>query len=152
MSEPSSRNLVFETVESLRLVVSCQSDEAPSDAEWDAWLAAVRKLHGAVHEFRLLVLTEGGRPTRDQQRRLQETKRATDRAMGTPRSEPRTALVSPAAGDRFVVSVLVFMNPAIRCFSPARLDDAYAHLGLAGPERASADAAIARLRPQLAKP
>ncbi len=152
MPEPSARNLVFETVESLRLVVSCQSARAPTDAEWDAWLAAVKKLHGTAREFRLLVLTDGGRPTRAQQRRLEETKRATDRAMGTPQSEPRTAVVSAAAGERFVVSVLVFMNPAIRCFSPARLDETYAHIGLTGPEHPIAAAAIARLRAQLARP
>ncbi|HYD53569.1 MAG TPA: hypothetical protein VEA99_13120 [Gemmatimonadaceae bacterium] len=142
---------MFETIESLRLVASCQSNEAPTDAEWDAWLAAVKALGRTVSEFRLLVLTEGGRPTKEQRDRLLEAKRAGERAKGKALSEPRTALVSSAAGERFLVSVLVFMNPAIRCFAPSEIEAAYAHLRLTDPtERQLADAAVSRLRAMLA--
>lgn len=150
MNESSTRNLVFETIESLRLIVSCQSRQAPADVEWDAWLAAVKTLARTQGEFRLLVLTDGGRPTREQRDRLAQAKQLTEKKDGRSQSEPRTALVSSAAGERFVVSALVFMNPAIRCFAPSDIQEAYEHVGLSRPEWPLADAAVARLRTELA--
>lgn len=119
-------NLVFEAIESQRLVVSCQTAENPSDRAWDAWLAVVLKMWDESSDLRLLVLTEGGHPTVPQ----------IERMIATRRCQPRTAILSGDARTRFVVSTLTFFNRRIHVFPPARLDLAYEHLDIdAGAHR-----------------
>jgi len=143
---PSCPHLAFEVLADLRLLVSSQSEENPTDAEWDAWLLAADTLGELPGRFRLLVLTEGGRPTREQLGRLSARKRAAEEKLGKKQSEPLAALVTSSTATRFIVSALTFVNPAIRCFAPTSLAEAYTHLGLTDPERKSAAAAIERLR------
>jgi hypothetical protein len=144
------RNLLFETLEDLRLVVSYQTPVNPTDAEWDAWLAATGEIARKATEFRLLVVTEGGRPNKSQTERLAAVKREMERNGGKKMSEPLTAIITSSAALRFVVSVMMFMNPAIRCFSPAERDRAYAHIALTRVEGTSVDAALERLRASVA--
>ena len=138
--------MVFETLEELRLLVSCEPASNPSDPEWDAWLAAARALHAKTHTFRLLVVSEGGHPNRRQIERLAAMKHQMERLTGKGGAEPLTSIVSSSAAQRFVTSAMTFLNPAIRCFSPEHRGKAYAHLGLTPVEAKLAQAAVERLR------
>lgn len=124
-------------------MVSCQTRFNPSDEEWDRWLHATLALSRQVGAFRLLVVTEGGHPTRAQIERLQRTKEG---------PEPPTAIVSSSVAMRFMGAALTFINSTIRCFAPTELDKAFAHLGLAPDERSLANATMRRLQSELGEP
>lgn len=139
--EVGTCNLVHETISGLSLVISCQGKDFPTDREWDAWLAAVERLQYQVKEVRLLALTDGGHPTKNQMERLRVKNR----------TNPLTALVSPSYAYRFMASALSFINPAIRCFSPADIQEAFEHIGLARDERERVLQTIERLQGQLTR-
>jgi hypothetical protein len=145
----SSNNLVFETLEQVRLLVIYQTAKSPTDAEWDAWLHAAAALQTKIGEFRLLVFSEGGHPSRKQIARVELVKRRMERTGGKKRSEPNTAVVSPSVPMRFVVSAMNLFNPKIRCYSPLDLQDAYEHLGLTPAESSVAEAALGQLRARI---
>lgn len=132
-------DLVFEVLIEERLVVSCQTRFNPSDAEWDSWLDAVAALVQRVGTVTLLVVTEGGHPTRTQTERL--------RARNT--SHPLTAVVSSSTGMRFFISALSFVNPTIRYFSLVELDRAFEHVGLSPPSYERVRTSIEELRRRL---
>lgn len=145
MRELLPRNLEFETLEFLGLIVSYQSAVNPADREWNAWLDGASALVEKTNELRTLVMTEGGHPSQSQVRRLEAVKQRYDRVRRR-RSEPRTAIVSFSPKLRFVTSVLTFANPAIRCFTPAEMGAAYAHIGLTPEQGKYVDAVVERLR------
>lgn len=132
--------LVFEIVADARLLVSAQKKTYPSDEEWDLWLAAARKLEEEAGAMRLLVVTEGGHPTKAQ----------LDRLLAANGSNPPTAIVSPSLALRCFGSALGFINPAIRCFAPTKLEKALEHLGLAPSEQPLAIASVRRVERLLA--
>ena len=142
MHRSVSSNLVFETIWDLRLLVSYQGATDPTDAEWSDWIVAVDALWKKAPEFRLLVVTDGGHPTRQQLDRLRSAKR----------SEPLTVIISSSALLHFIASIVALFNPHIDCFSPANRDRAYSRIGLAPDERTKVDAAISRLRQKLEEP
>ena len=123
------------------MIVSCQTRFNPSDLEWDRWMTAASVLARQVGDFRLLVVTDGGHPTRTQLERLKRLK---------DRKEPPTAIVSSSVALRFMGAALTFVNSTIRCFAPAQLDDAFEHIGLVPADRSLARASIERLRRELA--
>lgn len=131
--------LVFEVVREARLVVSSQSKFNPSDDEWARWMAATSNLENEMREIRLLVVTEGGHPTKAQ----------LDRLRAVNKKNPPTAIVSSSRALRFFASALTFINPTIRCFSPTELDGAFEHIGLSPADRARATEAIERLEHEL---
>jgi hypothetical protein len=135
-------DLVFEVLPDARLVVSCQTRFNPSDSEWELWLMATGNLAHQVGYFRLLVLTEGGHPTKTQ----------LERVRAENKTNPPTAIVSPSLSLRFLGAALTFVNPTIRCFAPAQLEKAFDHLGLALSERHPAHSAIDRLQRRLGVP
>ena len=139
--QAGSCNLVFEVLADLRHVISCQNKEFPTDIEWDGWLVAVASLQHKVESLRLLVFTDGGHPTKVQLERLREKNR----------TNPRTAIISPSRGYRFMASALTFVNPTIRCFSPANCDEAFDHVRLAGGDRELANLTVERLQRQLTR-
>lgn len=123
-----------------RLIVSCQTRFNPSDEEWDRWMTAASVLARQVGDFRLLVVTDGGHPTRAQLERLKRLK---------DRKEPPTAIVSSSVALRFMGAALTFVNSTIRCFAPAQLEDAFEHIALVPADRRLASASIERLRREL---
>lgn len=135
-------DLVFAALTEARLLVSCQSKFNPSDQEWDRWLEAAWTLERRVENIRLLVVTEGGHPTKPQIERLRAANK----------SNPPTAIVSPSLALRFLGSALTFVNPTIRCFSPAELEQALGHLGVGPIEGKQVEPTLERLRQQLARP
>ncbi len=142
MHRSVSSSLVFETLWDLRLLVSYQGPADPTDAEWSNWIVAADALWKKAPEFRLLVVTEGGHPTRQQLDRLRSAKR----------SEPLTVIISSSTLLYFVASIVALFNPHVDCFSPAHRDRAYSRIGLAPEERPAVDATISRLRQKLEEP
>lgn len=132
-------DLVFEANVEARLVVSCQSKFNPSDAEWDRWMMAVGNLEHQVQSLRLLVVTEGGHPTKQQLERLRAVNK----------KNPPTAIVSSSMALRFMGAALSFVNPTIRCFAPGQLEKAFDHLGLLPMDRQQARLAMERLQREL---
>lgn len=133
--------LVFEIVREARLLVSGQKKTYPSDEEWDRWLAAARQLEAEVPgRMRILVVTEGGHPTKAQ----------LDRLLQANTSNPPTAIVSPSLALRCFGSALGFINPAIRCYPPTKLERALEHLGLVPSEYNLAIASVRRIERLLA--
>ena len=131
---------MFEVLAEARLIVSCQTRFNPSDLEWDRWMTAASVLARQVGDFRLLVVTDGGHPTRAQLERLKQLK---------DQKEPATAIVSSSVALRFMGAALTFVNSTIRCFAPAQLDDAFEHIRLAPADRNLARASVERLRREM---
>jgi hypothetical protein len=117
-----------------RVIATWHGVEAPSDAEWEVFLRALRVADLSVS--RGLVLTAGGAPAAAQRRAMT--------AIVGVRPVP-IAVVSEQGSVRFVASLLAMMTKKIRSFAPADLHSAYAHLALTPAEQRAADAFIAEL-------
>ncbi|HET6336921.1 MAG TPA: hypothetical protein VFG30_27035 [Polyangiales bacterium] len=115
-------NLAFEWLPEERVIVLYQGLHEALDSEWDGYLESLTRFHG-THPGGILVYTEGGRPTRDQQQRL----------MNVPPLGWPIAVVSPSTAVRFVVSVFALELPAIQLFAPEQMEQAFAFLGC-GPD------------------
>lgn len=122
--ETKQGNMVFEAV--ARTLVIVHNKDFPSDAEWDAYLEALRGHLLEWDDRRSLVVTEGGAPSRNQRSRM---------AALVKDSVATTAVVSGASAVRATVGALNLNNPAIRAFAPDDLDGALEHLGLRESER-----------------
>jgi hypothetical protein len=142
MNRSVSSNLVFETLSELRLLISYQGVADPTDAEWSKWIAAADALWKEGPAFRLLIVTEGGHPTKQQ----------LDRVRIAKRSEPLTVIISSSTLIHFVASVVALFNPHVHCFSFEQRNRAYSRIGLAPNECTAVDAAISRLRHKLEAP
>jgi hypothetical protein len=135
-------NLVFEYQPHLDLMVSYQLEIAATDAEWDGYLAATAWLLQSGR-LRCIAISEGAQPTRSQQVRMSALVR------GKP---SRVAVLTPASGMRFVVSVFALMNRNVKTYAPNEYEAAFAHLGLAPAEHAGVAKIIERLRERLDPP
>jgi hypothetical protein len=128
-------NLVFEWLSAERVMVMYAGPHGADDTEWDAYLQLRRNLEGTA-PGRILVYSEGGRPTREQQQRLVDVEH----------DQWPIAVVSPSAAVRFVVSVFSLEIPSIRLFTPEQLDEACAYLGCNGTDTAAVHAALERAK------
>jgi hypothetical protein len=134
-------NLVFEFVPRVHTLISCQNRSNPSEVEWDAWIAHAREsFQKTPRPHRVLVMTEGGHPSKAQQDRLVA-------ALGGRRA--LTSVVSNASTLRFVVSALTLANPDIKSFAPSQMHSAMSHLGIDDTEVSVVESAFKRLRQQL---
>jgi hypothetical protein len=139
MNRQANPTLVFEWVSDLEILISCQGVECPTDAEWDGYLACVA-VSRAKEGGRSLVITQGGRPSRDQQARLIAV------TEGIP---ARVAVISAAGALRFIVSILALVNPHIRSFHPSQQADAFEHIGLLPEHHDRVHRVIDRLQKRL---
>ncbi|HEY5960317.1 MAG TPA: hypothetical protein VIV60_27375 [Polyangiaceae bacterium] len=114
-------NISFDSIADLSLVVLCHARNNPTDLEWMSYLELLQSIEVVRSEYSILVHSDGGHPTRSQQMAMSEIAK---------NSQVRVAIVSPSIAARFITSVLVLSNPAVRCFSPQQRLEAYAHLGL----------------------
>ena len=122
MALPTKPTIAFAAIKEFRLVVLSHGRANPTDREWATFLRHSRDAIVGDTEIRVLVLTRGGHPTREQQALMSSS---------IPVSCTRVAIVSPSVISRFVTSILVMTNPGIRCFSPEQRPQAYEHLGIA---------------------
>lgn len=104
---------------------------APSDGEWDAWLATLEQMNKRfAGEFSLcanLVLTDGGGPSQSQRTRV-------NTLVAAGRSSPPVAVVTDSRVVRTLGSGLSIFNPRFRVFPPAQFTVATVHLGMARHE------------------
>jgi len=111
-----SRNMVTRRLGNL--LILRQNQQSPSDEEWDECLGL---LSPDLDTVRVLVITDGGGPTPEQRRRLDQT------LNGTP---VRVAVVSDSVKIRFVVSSVAFLTRRIKSFSELEYTEALEHLNL----------------------
>jgi hypothetical protein len=130
----------FEFLPELDLVVLYRTGP-PSDAEWDAYVAAITDPSRATLP-RCIVITEGGYPTHAQQARRV--------ALARGRPSPRIAVISPAIAIGFVVSAFALNFKGMKTYSPAEHGEAFAHVDLAPLEWPGVEVVIERLRLTLA--
>lgn len=133
-------NIAFAADSELALIVLCHGKHNPTDAEWAPYTQLLSNAFDKTSSTRVLVITEGGHPSRCQQLQMNGT-------LGG--SVARVAVISPSVVARFVTSILVMTNPGIRCFSPAERNEAYAHLGLAPSQAPRVDRLVAQVRQAL---
>lgn len=93
----------------------------PSDAEWDHCLELLVQDPHRIDQVKVLVVTDGGGPTPDQRKRLQQ---ALDGA------RIPIAVVTNSMRVRFIVSSVALLTSRIQSFNMDEMGDAYAHLGL----------------------
>jgi hypothetical protein len=136
MEKSTLPNLAFEVHDELSLIVLKHGLLAPSVREWNGYLDAFRPISHRLEQMRILVLTDGGRPQRQQQAQL-------NTIVGG--RTVQTAVVSSSMAVRFVISVFALLNPGIRGFASFHLDDAFDHLALKPRERAAAASIVLRL-------
>jgi hypothetical protein len=126
----------FEFLPALSLMIFHHRKRAPTDAEWDSYLAAMSD--AARPDLpRCIIVTEGAHPNRAQQARLIAL------VKGRPH---RVAVISSAVALRFVVSALALVNKAVKAFSPTEYAEAFAHVGVAPREWGNVRAVIEGLR------
>jgi hypothetical protein len=118
-------------------MVLCQGHQAASDADWDVYLNAMRPVLPTDRLFRVLVVTDGAYPTRNQQGRMTAL---------VGKRTPCVAVVSSSTALRFFVSILALLNSKVSCFDPSQRHQAYSYLGLSPLQMAMVDAAVERLR------
>lgn len=111
-----SRNLVTRRLGSL--LILRQNTQSPSEEEWDECL---NLLSTDVEEVQVLVITDGGGPSPEQRRRLDQALK------GSP---VRVAVVSESVRIRFIVSSVAFLTRRIKSFSETEYTEALAHLEL----------------------
>jgi len=129
MPPQSKPTIAYAAIKELRFVILSHGRRNPTDGEWASYVRGTRAVLTEGNS-RVLVMTEGGHPTREQQTVMNSS---------MPRSGVRVAVISPSVVARFVTSILVLTNPDIRCFSPEQRQQAYAHLGLMPAEVAQVD-------------
>jgi hypothetical protein len=130
---------MFEWLPEERVVVLYQGPHEALDSEWDSYIELLGTLRG-TGPGRILLYTEGGRPTREQQQRLMDVP-----PLGWP-----IAVVSPSTAVRFVVSVFALELPAIQLFAPEQMEEAIAFVGCAPHVTPAIRAAIDRCKLVLA--
>ncbi len=123
-----------------RVCVVAHTTEVPSDAEWSAYLEAMR-VYPRVRELRVLIYSAGGGPSSTQRQRLQQQ-------VGH-RTPPVAILTTTATPMHGIGTALRWFNGQVGMFEEHQREAAYAHLGLSPFESASAGMCLARLRRQL---
>jgi hypothetical protein len=138
----TSPGLVFELMHDLDLMVLCEGTNTPTDADCEAYVNALES-SSAERPLRILVVTDGGTPTRSQQPGLLAFHR---------RRLPKCAVVTSATNIRFVASIFTLANPNVRMFLPSQRDSAHMHLGLKPADADAVWAVVDRLHDKLYVP
>jgi len=123
-----------------RLVVFVNLDRTPTDAEWNAYHAAVLDAGRTYGVARVLVFSEGGAPTAKQRKRAGEL---------TAVIKSRTAVVSDSFIARSIVTALGWLRLDIKGFARAEQAKAFAFLELSSAESEWALRAVQEMQTQL---
>ncbi len=103
------------------LLILRENRETPSEEEWDECLRLLRQYPEELPNLRVLVVTDGGGPTPEQRRRLQQA------LNGVP---VRVAVVSESVRVRFIVSSVALLTSRIKSFNLREFNEALRHLEL----------------------
>ena len=123
------------------LVIYVASDETPSDADWDDYVALINAAAGADHSVRVAVFADGAAPTAMQRKSIAKLART---------QRQKSAVISDRLTARAVVTALRWMGIELRPFSPKAIDAAFDYLELSSHERAWLLATERRFRARLA--
>jgi hypothetical protein len=129
-------NVAFAVLDDLLLGVFGPGN--PRDEEWEAYLAAYRKIPAG--RARVISFTSGGGPNSAQRMRLQDILQG---------GRQPCAVITRSKTARAIVSALAWFNPDVRAFSPDRLDEALAFLGLPAASREALLQSADRLETEL---
>jgi hypothetical protein len=103
------------------LIISRQNKETPEDRDWDEFLEAIIRNRSRSAKMKILVITDGGGPSVDQRKRLQEALKG---------HTFRVAVVTDSVKVRFIVSSIALLNRDISTFSMADMARACEYVGL----------------------
>jgi Ni,Fe-hydrogenase III small subunit len=131
--------MVFER-SALGLVMVVGND-APSDGEWDAYVADIAQAVSEKLPPRSLVYTAGGAPTPAQRMRLEKVTQAAPGA--------KVAILVGSTFARGVVNAFALFDPGYRAFAPKDVHAAMDYLGASPTQARDADVTLMRLRMQL---
>jgi hypothetical protein len=129
-----------------RIAILVHGSGTPSNDEWQAWL---REYQQRKAEFQgLLIYSLGGGPSSAQRTELREV-------VETLEHVPQTVIVTSSAIVRGIVTALTWFisqRNRAKLFAPAKLEDAFAALGLTEAERRRAYKRILNLAEQVTRP
>jgi hypothetical protein len=119
------------------VIVGLHTTSAPTDAEFDVYLAAIiaagERFHRDPERIKALSITDGGALTATQRTRLND-------AIGS--KAYRVAIVTGQPVVRAIVTALHWFNPGIAAFAPTALAAAYAHLRIPPKDLVSLEAFV----------
>jgi hypothetical protein len=121
-------------------VVVVHADVAPSDAEWDLYVADGIRWMPELRGF--LVVSDGGGPNSRQRRQM-------ERSLAVVRDQPRIALVSSSLLGRGIGVAVSLFNANLRAFRPDDLTSALEYLRVSPFARPAVLAELERLRHEL---
>ena len=124
-----------------RVLVLRETREAPTDAEWEAFLAALKGYRKQVDELRLVIVTDGGGPNSTQRLGLKD-------ALAGGKTF-RSAVISDSIKIRFMASALMLIVRNHASFTSKEVERAYDHLSLTPEERRTVDETLSELEREL---
>ena len=101
------------------IMIVLHTANAPSELEWASWLAALRNM--PKQRMKMLIFTDGGVPNTLQRGTFLDV---------LADAQPPIAVVSNVPAVRGVVTAISWFNKNVKLFTPAKLADAFAHLGV----------------------
>lgn len=128
------------------VMIAVHSEAAPSDEEWDGYLALMAQ-QPDLAAVRSLAFTDGGAPNSRQRKALNDL--LTSRLRGAP---GLAVAISSSALVRSVVTALSWFNPNVKAFAPDRVTDAYKYLKLTQSEMDAIRRETRKLRQPFAVP
>jgi hypothetical protein len=133
--------MLFEYVEPLRLMILVHGERAPTDAEWDPYVAMLRAKWALDRPLRrVFVYGDGPGPNASQRQKLRYEPRD-DRPIST-------AVITHSLVARGIVTALSWFFE-IRAFSPGSIDDSFEYLEVPRSEWLMVRTAIATMRMRL---
>ncbi|HMJ09787.1 MAG TPA: hypothetical protein VK524_00205 [Polyangiaceae bacterium] len=113
----SGRTLAFTMVNQCLVYVSATC--APSDTDWDEYLAYLRANFNAHEKVKALVVERGRGLTQAQRQRLDEA---------TAQLQLTVAVISDSTVTRFVLNAISWVKRGYKAFSSAQFDEALRYL------------------------
>jgi hypothetical protein len=123
------------------LLLARQNAQAPTDAEWDRFLALLGEAREHFEHVKILVLTEGGSPSAPQRERLATTLAG---------KSVRVAVVTNSVKVRFVAAMVALFHKEMRCFARQELRLACSHVGMTPEEANTAERILDEMSEEIA--
>jgi len=134
--------MVFDSVGLLQIVV--HDDGPPDDVTWSSYMAQTRQMlqraGGDYASMAGLIISDRGVPTSVQRAEFLRFLNG---------QHLRASLISRSVLIRAVVASVNIFNPAMRAFSPDKLEAALAHVGLAPARNREVLSLLKRLAPRI---
>lgn len=134
----AAKNWVIRTIGTV--IVCCQNRNAPTDAEFDAGWKIVQSQIQDASRVRILVITEGGGPTPNQRKVMQQA--LAGKAV-------RNACVSDSVKIKFIMATVALFNSEAKLFPSWDMTGAFDFLGLDDSERFRVEQALTQMKKEL---